>query len=130
MFPTLLKPTRVTSSRARTEWRRVAGGASGSLTCDGRVAAGALVGVEVAETPDAVRTVPLRREGLSGQRSAAAAAQEAVFMPNLLLELHASFGHGLQNQNRVRTRPQAGSAWRFDQEHFLNKKNNKKKTEK
>lgn len=67
------------------------------LTCDGRVAAGTLLGVQAAEALDAVRSLALRGEGLAGQRSLAARAQETVFVPHLVLVGHASFSQCLQS---------------------------------
>lgn len=66
------------------------------LTCDGRVAAGTLLGVQAAETLDAVRTVPLRGEGLASQRSFAARAEKTLFVPHLVLVGHPSFSQSLQ----------------------------------
>lgn len=68
-----------------------------SLTCDGRVAAGTLFSVQAAETLDAVRTLPLRGEGLTGQQRSAARAEEALFVPHLVLVGDASFSQSLQN---------------------------------
>lgn len=65
------------------------------LTCDGRVAAGALLGIEAAEALDAVGTVPLWGEGLSGQRGLAARAQETLLVPDLVLVGHAAFSQSL-----------------------------------
>lgn len=71
-----------------------------SLTCDGRVAAGTFLGVKAAEAADAVGTLSLGREGLTRQRSAAARAQEALFMPHLVLVGHAPFSQRLRDTNQ------------------------------
>ena len=68
---------------------------SAERTCDGRVAPGTLLRVERAEALDAVGAVPLRGEGLAGQRGLAPRAHEALFMPHLVLIGHAPFGQGL-----------------------------------
>lgn len=69
------------------------------LTCDGRVAAGTLFGIQAAETLDTVRTLPLRGEGLASQRSFAARAEKTLFVPNLILVGHPSFSQSLQDRN-------------------------------
>lgn len=66
-----------------------------SKPCDGGVAAGALLGVKVTETFDAVGALSLRREGLSGQRHLTARAEEALFMPHFVFVGHSSFGQSL-----------------------------------
>lgn len=66
-----------------------------SKPCDGRVAAGALLGVQAAETLDAVRTLPLRGEGLASQWSFAARAEKTLFVPHVVLVGHPSFSQSL-----------------------------------
>ena len=73
-----------------------------TLTRDGRVAAGALLGVQAAETLDAVGAVALRGEGLAGQRGFAARAEETLSVPNLVLVGHPSFGQSLRRRNTAR----------------------------
>lgn len=69
------------------------------LTCDGRVAAGTLFGVQAAETLDTVRTLPLRGEGLAGQRNFAARAEKTLFVPDLVLVGHSAFSQSLEDRN-------------------------------
>lgn len=76
-------------------------GVGGSPTCDGGVATGAFFGIKAAEAADAVGTLPLRCEGLPSQRGAAAAAQEALFMPHLLLVGHAPFSQRLRDRKQL-----------------------------
>lgn len=64
-------------------------------TCDCSVAAGALLSIKAAETLDTERTVSLRGEGLTSQRGFTAAAQETLFMPDVILVGDTSFGEGL-----------------------------------
>lgn len=72
-----------------------------SLTCDGRVAAGALFGVQAAETLDAVGTVSLRGERLTSQRSFTARADETLLVPHLVLVGHPSFSQSLQFATQI-----------------------------
>ncbi len=71
-----------------------------ALTCDGRVAAGTLFGVQAAKTLDAVWTVSLRGERLAGQRSFAAHAEETLFVPDLVLVGHPSFSQSLWDKKQ------------------------------
>lgn len=59
------RSTACTSFRKSTTRCVSSGGMHLLLTCDGRVAAGALFSIHVTETLDAVRTLPLRGEGLA-----------------------------------------------------------------
>lgn len=72
-----------------------------SLTCDGRVAPGTLFSVQAAETLDAVRSLSLRGEGLTSQRSFAASAQKTLFVPHLVLVGHPSFSQWLWDTHQT-----------------------------
>lgn len=71
------------------------------LTCDRCVAPGTLFGVEAAEALDAVRALPLRGEGLTGQLSFAGGAEKTFFVPNLILVGHAPFSQSLSDTQKL-----------------------------
>lgn len=66
-----------------------------SEPCDWLRAGGTLFGVEVPEAHDAVGVFILGGELLSGQRSLAASAEEALFVPGFIPVGDASFSQGL-----------------------------------
>lgn len=70
------------------------------LTCDGRVTAGALLGVEAAEAFDTVRTFSLWGEGLTGQRRLTAWAEETLFVPHFVLVGDAALGQSLKKKKK------------------------------
>ena len=72
-------------------------------TCDGGVAEGTLLCVQVAEALDAVGAVSLGGEGLSRQRYLAPCTQETLLVPRLVLVGHPSLSQGLCQGSRHRT---------------------------
>lgn len=71
-----------------------------TLTADGAGAAGALLGVEVAEAAQAVGELVAGREALAGQRLLAGGAHEALAVPGLLPVRDAPAGDGLRAEGR------------------------------
>ena len=67
-------------------------------TTDGGGAGGTLLGIQVAEAVEAVGKVIPGGEALAGELLLAASAQEAVFVPGLVMVRHPAGGDGLRER--------------------------------